>query len=1272
MMVGQYAHVYTTCETVVAAHSQRLVPLRVSRLPAGPALLTGQDLFEENCRLHTWRNVVITYRGQGQLEGGVLNTTDVPLTIPADIRYGQACSVYFPYPTAMTGSIDSNVLVASSADPDPRGQGWTLPERRGWIVREFRLKEQFGTSAEREPLLQLLLRYWDVYSHANELGPPSAKSYFMLDTVVTSPSRVQYTNVSRALETAMIAQLDAWLADEPIEKAHSAWGSTVVAISHTIDHELQWCLDLRQQQDTSATMKIEDVSPVPISCSDLGRVSTSQYFSSLDGCGVYHVYRPGKLFPPWAWHSPAKVVSRPSQRLTRYALEGMPLHVSAAYLKGSTLHSPDLASHCRLIQKMLENYRAAAKKLQPSQCRFFQQQIVHSNHRISSQGVSLPPEVLGRIKKWPIPTSTLLAKEWLDYTKDFQHFVNHYAGLTISWAAILGKKQGETSSLYISPDMRDSFHVLKQRLLQAPRLAHVDTDSASVLIVESCWSIDLPYINGRLLQWQNGTKQVIAHHSRRLALNERRYPPHQIKVLAATQFLHTWKTMLATQPFVLRIDRHSLDWLYGAEKPNSAMRHWKDTLFRMHFSVEHHHGRLCDEEVHEIRKWAGSSDPTGFGIDGALDLSAMRDEQLASTELTLVRKWVATRQWKHAQYAGTTEVDMLITNKDRMEWIAWAEANDQLSTSLKIYAVLLESLEIDRDGFLFRNDKMAPLIGVQNEAGTQLCVPPEVRTELITQVHLMNGHAQVEDTVVRLQRGLYFPEMKRHVAELIQKCKICQAELLRPEAEPLIATEAYDSYPWQQIRVTILQTTSNTRSSPSSFKFLVVLQCTLSLWVQICPVRQLDLAQLNGSLEEELFSTSGTPERMYTASQAPEMINIMASIATAFGIQIDTYEGPMQPGHNAASTRQLAANEIELQRALDDPTVDLEAVVFGINTRRDQHHHQAPYQRLFGYAALYSLNGVFGRPVRPRNRRAQIEQAVRYTQYHMRTAVAKQKLAYFDRQNLLQTGLQVIIWTTLRNWSGPWTLTERHDSVMLAVAPDPIWGFTRTTWMIHAKDIHPVISEDVFSIAPIEDIDAEWRQQRLFEAHQTPLQYHVTLSQEHDQNEVEMGNPQEIKQELQDQPSTTPHISAEDYVINDCRRGTRQRTRPRRFLENETHTEDSAKIFQGGGAGAGTFGHSSTQQGRREERLEDLLKEETEEGEETEAEEGEEEEEDKKETKNVGKKFRKIEERFKEERKQNQPQQKRKKRIYHRIEENDDRGVEKKMLDKVGYPCRPK
>ena len=93
----------------------------------------------------------------------------------------------------------------------------------------------------------------------------------------------------------------------------------------------------------------------------------------------------------------------PFQRLMNVVICGLNQDVLLVYLDDIIIHSGDLPSHPKSIERFLERIRLANLKLKVSKCRILQQEVHFLGHVVSDNGLKMNPAKIEAVVTWPEP-----------------------------------------------------------------------------------------------------------------------------------------------------------------------------------------------------------------------------------------------------------------------------------------------------------------------------------------------------------------------------------------------------------------------------------------------------------------------------------------------------------------------------------------------------------------------------------------------------------------------------------------------------------------------------------------------------------------------------------------------------------------------------------------------------------------------------------------------------------------------------------------------------
>ena len=133
-----------------------------------------------------------------------------------------------------------------------------------------------------------------------------------------------------------------------------------------------------------------------------------------------------------------------------------------------------------------------------------------------------------------------------------------------------------------------AFETLKQRLTEAPILAHPDFEKEFILDTDAS---DVA-IAAVLSQKIDGKEHVIAYASKTLSKCERRYCVTRKELLAVVNYVRHFRHYLYGKKFTLRTDHGSLRWIMNFKNPEGQVARWLEILSSYDMKIEHRAGRL--------------------------------------------------------------------------------------------------------------------------------------------------------------------------------------------------------------------------------------------------------------------------------------------------------------------------------------------------------------------------------------------------------------------------------------------------------------------------------------------------------------------------------------------------------------------------------------------------------------------------------------------------------------------------------------------------------
>ena len=435
-------------------------------------------------------------------------------------------------PDTIVGSVQEVTAAPSTVDSDmsPSPEATTheefdaLPQaaKIKWLVAQFRLDSSpllQRDSRLRKEVIRNLLQYADVILIGG-YGKTNLISHMITVHPGTTPIKMKHRPLNPVMEESLRQQIDRWLEQWVIEEADSPWSFPLVPVPKKNSREIRWAIDYCP---LNAVTK-KDAFPLPNIADNLSRFSGSRVFSALDGAGAFHavpVRRANRektaFSSPFGQYQfvrmPFGLANAPAtySRLVAKALRHLPSSEVLCYLDDTAVHSEDAWSHLSVLHKVLAAFRAAGLQISPDKAQLFRDHIKYLGHKVSTQGISIPPDYTSVIKDWPIPDTLKALRAFLGKFGYYRRFIADYAAISAPLVQYTRRDQHEgIPHLQQDTAAVRAFRTMKQKLMSAPILAYPQFNGEP-FILNTYFSVDPGAIGGVLSQEQNGQERVIAY-----------------------------------------------------------------------------------------------------------------------------------------------------------------------------------------------------------------------------------------------------------------------------------------------------------------------------------------------------------------------------------------------------------------------------------------------------------------------------------------------------------------------------------------------------------------------------------------------------------------------------------------------------------------------------------------------------------------------------------------------------------------------------------------
>ena len=238
------------------------------------------------------------------------------------------------------------------------------------------------------------------------------------------------------------------------------------------------------------------------------------------------------------------------QSLMEQVLVGLTWKTTISHLDDCIIFSSTAEEHIERLREVLERFRSANLKINPTKCEFFQTRVPFLGHIISKNGLEVDPDKIAPVKMFPIPTNPTEVKSFLGLCSYYRRYLQKFAEI----AGKLLKASEVTTNFNWTPEAQDAFETLKSQLTTTPILAFPMMKEPFILHTDA----SLTAMGAVLSQVQDGQERAICYASKAFSKAQTRYPANKSELLAVVNFTRHFKHYLLGHIFTLITDHRAL------------------------------------------------------------------------------------------------------------------------------------------------------------------------------------------------------------------------------------------------------------------------------------------------------------------------------------------------------------------------------------------------------------------------------------------------------------------------------------------------------------------------------------------------------------------------------------------------------------------------------------------------------------------------------------------------------------------------------------------
>ena len=795
---------------------------------------------------------------------------------------------------------------------------------------ELELLEEVVKGAEvsdsvRDELRRYLHRNKDVFSLNGELGCTGLIEH-QIHTKDHPPIRQQPRRVPHHLLQEVDRQLDDMIQRGLIKESSSAWASPVVLVRKR-NGEVRFCIDYRQLNQISH----HDAYPVPRVDDALRSLNGAQWFSTLDLTSAYWQIPMDPessrkaaftthrgLFEPQRMPFGLRSAPATMQRLMVSLFKAMNWKMVLVYLDDIVIFSDSVQQHFSRMDLVFSKLREANLKLKPAKCLLLRRSVEYLGHMVSGKGVSTSPRLVKAVQDYPIPQDVSGVRRFLGLTGYYRAFIHEYADIV---EPLINLTRKNVRFLW-DETCNAAFQKLKNLIVSAPVLQYPDFS------LPFCLTTDASEvgISGILSQTVNGVSRPVGFFSSSLSRTQRNYSATDRECLAIVEAIRHFDIFLAGAEFTVCTDHRPLTYLQSLKEPRGRLARWLLFLNSYQFKIQY---------------------KPGSEIPHADALSRMESDAVRAT--------ILEPRWSTEVLQGAQKEDYTINR------VIFLMRMGQLPSPNESDKGVIHLFK--QRPRLFLTDQ--GILMVKNPKGeAQIVLPKQMVQEVLSLAHEAPsaGHLGVDKTLAKVRDRFYWPTMFNDVNRYCKTCHSCQGR--KDPVKTLSAPLQNMPVPSRPFEFISVDHTGPLPLSLSGNRYILVISCLFTKWVECVPVRSMKADLTAEILLREVVCRYGIPTQIHSDQGGSFEADVIHNMCKGLGID-KTRTSPYHPESNGQTERFNSTVKDMLSHYVNqynqrDWDKCLPLVLFAYRTSVHATTKFSPYELLFCRKANVPLDCILG------------------------------------------------------------------------------------------------------------------------------------------------------------------------------------------------------------------------------------------------------------------------------------------------------------------------
>ena len=690
---------------------------------------------------------------------------------------------------------------------------------------------------------------------------------------------------------------------------------------------MRYCIDFRALN----AITVRDAYPLPLISECMDTLAGSVWYSSVDMASGYWQIELEKedkhktaFLTRWGLYEfnrlPFGLASAPASfcRAVQVVLRSLMWCKAVSYLDDVTVIASNFDEAVVNLREVLARFEKYNLKLKPKKCQLFQLEIEFLGHVVNAEGISIKPDHIKIMEKWPVPKTKKELQQFLGFANYFRGHIPYYAAIAQPLYDVITNCKGKAVELTV--EQIDRMNELKGKLCTAPVLNYARPEHSFILDVDASNSA----IGGCLSQIIDGKERAITYASFALTAAQRRYCTTRRELLSVLRFTRYFRHYLLGKKFVCRTDHNSLVWLLGFKNIEGQLSRWLEELAEYDFVLIHRPGkdhvnadvlsRLTEDKVcfnytgeispdqlkchpcHYCSRAHNQWDRFLDEVDYVIPLTVRTIEVSQATPTPAqIATWVPN-------YTAEELRQLQINDAELVRVIDWLET--EFVPDQQILAMAGQSIKHLwrlKDQLFFKEGVLFYKWEDALEPRNLLLVPKSLRDDVLSLSHddILSGHRGRTNTIHTIKRSFFWTSIFHDVEVYIKSCYKCSKNKAKKFTyrAPMVLFQA--GYPMQRVHIDIMGPFTKSRSG-NVYVLMIVDQFTR--WLECFALPDQTAEKVADKAVKEFFCRLGFPEIIHSDQGANFTSTLFSEMCRMLSI-VKTRTLPYSPASNGQIER---------------------------------------------------------------------------------------------------------------------------------------------------------------------------------------------------------------------------------------------------------------------------------------------------------------------------------------------------------------------------------